>query len=166
MKILIAALGLVAISGAALLTFTEVAHASNAGCFVRTYDRAHLAKHPDQMVKGVKLHLKTNNRRSYDYDFSLQFKVRGKNETLRTAGFCNHDPSTINGLKCLVECDGGGVNVVHRANDLMMYLDRIRVTTSCGNDVIEGGEDLSGGKDDREFRLDRVNESMCDAMTP
>jgi hypothetical protein len=25
------------------------------GCFVRIYDRAHLAKHPDQIVRAVKL---------------------------------------------------------------------------------------------------------------
>ena len=151
------------------VTLSVPALAANnvAGCFSRTYDRAHLAKHPDQIVTAVKLHLKTNNHRSYDCDFSLQFKVRGKYETLRTAGFCNRDArGAAKGLKCIVECDGGGVYVVHRATDLMMYLNRIRVVTSCGDDVIEGGEELSGGKDDREFRLDRVNDSMCDAMTP
>jgi hypothetical protein len=139
-----------------------------AGCFTRTYDRAHLAKHPDQIVTAVKLHImKITNNRSYSYDFALAFNVRGKNKTLRTEGYCREDArGTAKGLRCAVECDGGGVFVVHRATDLMMYLDRIRVVSSCADDAAESGEELSGGKDDREFRLDRVNDSVCAGMTP
>jgi hypothetical protein len=86
---------------------------------------------------------------------------------LRTEGVCREDArGTAKGLRCAVECDGGGVFVVHRATDLMMYLDRIRVVSSCADDAAESGEELSGGKDDREFRLDRVNDSVCDGMTP
>jgi hypothetical protein len=69
-------------------------------------------------------------------------------------------------MRCQVDCDGGGVYVVHRAKDLMMYLDRIRVVASCADNVIDSGEDLSGGKDDREFRLDRVSDAMCVGMDP
>jgi hypothetical protein len=151
--------------GAALLTLTTsfawAASSNVPGCFTRTYDRAHLAKHADQTVTAVKLHI---NR---TYDFSLAFNVRGKNTTLKTEGSCKEDARrSAKGLKCQVECDGGGVHVVHRATDLMMYLDRIRVTASCGDDAAEAGEELSGGKDDREFRLDRVNDSVCNGMTP
>ena len=44
------------------VTLSVPALAANnvAGCFSRTYDLAHLAKHPDQIVTAVKLHLKTN----------------------------------------------------------------------------------------------------------
>jgi hypothetical protein len=134
-----------------------------AGCFTRTYDRAHLAKHPDQTVTAVKLKLiATNNR----YDFILAFKVRGSNKTLRTEGFCMPDERGRAGLNCRVECDGGGIFVSHRANDLMMHLDHIRVVGSCDESVIDSGQDLSGGKDDREFRLDRVSDAMCVGMVP
>jgi hypothetical protein len=138
-----------------------------AGCFTRTYDRTHLAKHPDQIVTAVKLHLKkSRNGPSYPYDFVLAFNVRGKNKTLRTEGICREDAvGTAKGVKCRVECDGGGVNVVHRTSDLMMYLDKIRVAT-CGDNVVEGGDVLYGGKDDREFRLDRVRDVMCAQMVP
>jgi hypothetical protein len=41
-----------------------------------------------------------------------------------------------------------------------MYLERIRMAT-CDKDPIDGGEELSGGKDDRVFRLNRVNKHEC-----
>jgi hypothetical protein len=128
-----------------------------AGCFARAYDRAHLAKHPDQIITAVKLLIKNADSSYYTHYFSLQFKVRGKNESLRTEGSCREDGPV---LKCSVECDGGGVNVVHRARDVMMYLDRISVA-ACGKDIIEEGEELKGGKDDRDFRLDRVADREC-----
>jgi hypothetical protein len=57
------------------------------GCFVRVYTGTHLANHLDQIVRAVKLSIKKVDRRvSYDYDFALQLKLRGRNKTLETAG--------------------------------------------------------------------------------
>jgi len=42
------------------------------------------------------------------------------------------------------------VDVIPRARDAMMYLDRIRVA-ACGEDTLTGGQELTGGKDDRVF---------------
>src|SRR5262245_55973136 len=53
--------------------------------------------------------------------------------------------------------DGGGINVVPRGDHAMMYVERIRMAT-CDSDYVDSGEDLSGGKDDRVFRLNRVDE--------
>ena len=93
------------------------------GCFTRTYDRAHFAQHPDQLVTAVKLRIhRPPEKNSSKYWFLAQFKLRGRDETLRTSGICNEKTS---GLRCFVECDGGGVDVVPRARDTMMYLDRI-----------------------------------------
>jgi hypothetical protein len=131
------------------------------GCFVRTYDRAHLARHPDQLITAVKLRVHRPpppDMRKY-YWFLAQFNLRGRQETLRTSGFCNEK----SGLRCIVECDGGGVDVVPRARDAMIYLDRIRVA-AC--DAEEAGEELTRGKDDRVFRLDRVNDAACAGMKP
>jgi WD domain, G-beta repeat len=95
------------------------------GCFARVYDKAHLAKHPDQIVTAVKLHIhRPPPGNSNKYWFLAQFRLRGRDETLRTSGICNEKAS---GLHCFVECDGGGVDVVPRARDAMMYLDRISV---------------------------------------
>jgi hypothetical protein len=127
------------------------------GCFVRIYDRAHLAKHPDQIVRAVKLTITKTADHYYDYNFFLQMQLRVKNKLLKTAGGCHSEGA---GIKCLVECDGGSVYVVPHASQVMMFLDRIRMA-NCGKSFIEGGEDVTGGKDDREFRLDRADDVVC-----
>jgi hypothetical protein len=121
------------------------------GCFTRTYDRAHLARHPDQLVAAVKLRIYRPPPGNLNkYRFLAQFRLRGKDESVRTSGICNDD--------------GGGVDVVPRARDAMMYLDRIRVA-ACGEDDVDGvGQELTGGKDDRVFRLDRIDEAACAGM--
>ena len=127
------------------------------GCFVRVYDRAHLARHPDQVVTAVKLLVKQAERGLSVRLFPESIKVRGRNEVLKTAGLCQTGGPRVH---CFVECDGGGIDVNPRPGFVMMYLERIRMA-ECGKDNVEGGEEISGGKDDREFRLDRVDEVMC-----
>jgi hypothetical protein len=127
------------------------------GCFVRIYDRTHLAEHPDQIVRVVKLSITKAAGHHYDYNFSLQMQLRGRNKILETAGGCHSERA---GIKCSVECDGGSVYVVPHAGHAMMFLDRIRMA-ECGKSFIEGGEDVTGGKDDREFRLDRTDDLVC-----
>jgi hypothetical protein len=79
-------------------------------------------------------------------------------------GRCYVDTIVCDG--CNVECDGGGVDVVPRARDATMHLDRIRVAT-CDEDLIDGGktaQELTAGKDDRVFRPDRVGAAVCTGM--
>jgi hypothetical protein len=150
---------LAGIAALSMLGASAAAEPDALGCFTRTYDRAHLARHPDQLITAVKLHIyepPPDTSGGY-YWFNAQFRVRGKGKPLRTTGVCSEE------LHCIVECDGGGVNVVPRASDAMMYLDRIRVAT-CGEDLIDGGQELTGGKDDRVFRLNRVNAAACTGM--
>jgi hypothetical protein len=47
----------------------------------------------------------------------------------------------------------------------MMYLDRIRMA-SCGENIdnVEKSEEVTGGIDDREFRIDRSPMAMCSDM--
>jgi hypothetical protein len=143
-----------------LLAVPATAGPDAPGCFTRTYDRAHLAQHPDQLVSAVKLRIYRPPPGNPDkYWFLAQFRLRGKDEILRTSGICNEKAS---GLRCLVECDGGGVDVVPRARDAMMHLDRIS-GPACGED---SAQELTGGKDDRVFRLDRVNDAACAGMKP
>jgi hypothetical protein len=138
---------------------SPVAAAENPlGCFVRNYDRAHLASHPHQRVTNVRLLIKPAPRgQPHAYEFSLQMKVRGNNQTLSTEGQCDKRGA---GLECMVECDGGGVNVSPRPGHVMMSLERIRMAT-CGNAEDENAIEIEGGKDDRVFRIDRVNEAAC-----
>jgi hypothetical protein len=148
-----------------LLAVPATAGPEALGCFTRTYDRAHLAQHPDQVVTAVKLRVyRPPPGNEAKYWFLAQFRLRGKDETLRTSGICNDKTS---GLNCFVECDGGGVDVVPRAREAMMYLDRIRVA-GCGEELADDGtaQELTGGKDDQVFRLDRVKDAACAGMKP
>ena len=56
------------------------------GFFVRIYDRTHLAKHPDQIVRAVKLSITKAADHYYNSNFSLQMQLRGRNKLLKTAG--------------------------------------------------------------------------------
>jgi hypothetical protein len=58
--------------------------------------------------------------------------------------------------------DGGGVDVVPRTRDATMHLDLIS-GPACDED---SGQELTGGNDDRVFRLDRVNDAACAGMQP
>jgi len=124
-----------------VLTLPATAGPDALGCFRRIYDRAHLARHPDQVVTGVQLHIyRPPPEIQVEYWFHVQFRLRGKDETLSTGGACFEMAS---GLRCVVgsggalrgsawfDPDGGGVNVVPRARVAMMYLDRIRFLTPC-----------------------------------
>jgi hypothetical protein len=150
-----------------LLAFaTPVTAVDALGCFTRTYDRAHLSRHPDQLVTSVRFRIK---RPPPDvlvkYWFDLEVRVRGRDKALRTSGICDEKAP---GLHCFVECDGGSVEVSPRGSHVMMYLnDRIRVA-ECGKELMDdgSGEELRGAKDDRVFRLDRVNDAACRRMEP
>src|SRR5262249_32974405 len=115
---LLSAMRTIAVIAAALFLATGAVHAETnvRGCFVRVYNNAHLAKHPDQLVTRVKLHVFKPNpgyasRDARFHWFTLKVKVRGKDETLRTGGGCNEEAS---GLRCWVDCDGGDIKVAPR----------------------------------------------------
>jgi Bacterial SH3 domain len=121
------------------------------GQYMRVYDRAHLAAHPDQVVTLVDLSI-VRSSGHYRHNFTLHVRLRGRDETLKTEGYCEKDGR---GLRCMVECDGGGIRIEPRGYHVMMYLERIRMVT-CSQDidsVIDSGEEVRGGKDDRTFRL-------------
>jgi hypothetical protein len=66
------------------------------GCFTRTYDRAHLARHPAQLVTAVKLHIyRPPPEGGGEYWFNAQFRLRGHDKALRTSGLCHEKVSAI-----------------------------------------------------------------------
>ncbi len=78
------------------------------GCFTRTYDRAHLARHPDQLVTAVKLRVYRPPRGiTSKYWFLAQFRLRGRDETLRTERDMQRD-SNRPALLCRVRRRGRG----------------------------------------------------------
>src|SRR5579871_5268898 len=58
-------------------------------CFIRTYDNAHLAAHPQQKVTAMMLLVRgefDKESKTVDYSFSLGLKLRGKNARFQSAG--------------------------------------------------------------------------------
>jgi hypothetical protein len=168
---------------AALLLATGTAHTESnvLGCFTRTYDKAHLAKHPDQLVTAIRLRVYHPPSDVSATWMGLEAKVRGRNVVLSTTGNCRKsEPSNPRDFKhlpprgalwCSVECDGGGVSIAPRDGHAMMYLGGgfhggIRVSVkgvSCGEPEEEV---LSANKDDDIFRLNRVDERACAGIEP
>jgi len=136
-KMLIATVAALLVAGSATAGADE--------CFTRTYDRAHLARHPDQMVTSVSLRLRRSPRW-----FMVQFTLRDRDKPFESVGICRPDGH------CYVEGDGGGLDYERTASGLMMRLDRIRVA-EYGKDIIDAtSPEITSGTDDRVFRLDRV----------
>lgn len=133
------------------------------GCFVRTYDKSHLAKYPNQLATGVRLLIKEADKQSiYRRDFLLEMQFRGKERALTAQGACKESGSRF---RCFVECDGGGIELAPSPTHVMMYLERIRMAACAGDNVdISKSVEVSGGIDDREFRVNRVEDSLCSNM--
>jgi hypothetical protein len=138
-------------------------------CFARTYDAAHLKRHPKQKVTAmlfqIRYHRHDPDETSPDgqrnYYFGMAAKVKGQRKTLYASGECTSDGENI---YCGIDCDGGGVAVRRDAKsgalivsfeDAQSYL---RMSVGCGEDETV---DLTPGADDKVFRLDKASLSAC-----
>jgi hypothetical protein len=141
-------------------------------CFVRHYDSAHLAQHSLQKVRAMKLLITAETSpedKSLNYSFRLGVNFRNRPGNFDSSGDCGH-PSAFEEsadkmhLGCGVDCDGGGMSVelAHADKSTLIRLDRIRIWRN--NKPEEEGLDLSGGADDRVFRLDRAKLDECRSL--
>lgn len=162
-------------------------------CFARAYDANHLTAHRAQRVTAIVLALHYRHdpapRDPDPFGFALSLKRRADRRALSTAGNCRtlqpldadflaklepaqraaleKERSALRGgpaLECYVECDGGGI-IVERAGDaaaLLVHLDRIRMANGCGEE--ENAIEVTGGSDDRVFRLDQAPPAMCRSL--
>jgi hypothetical protein len=148
-------------------------------CFVRHYDAAHMAQHPQQKVTMMKLLItaeKTPDDQYLSYSFRLGVNFRDQAGDFDSSGDCGHAPPVRNAdtdpmppagidFACDVDCDGGGINVTLADNDnaLIAKLDRIRIWK--GTDPDNGPiRSLQGGADDKIFRLDRTSLDECKSL--
>jgi hypothetical protein len=138
-------------------------------CFVRRYDAAHLARHPLQKVSMMKLLVtaeKVPEDEMLNYSFRLGVAFRHRPGDFDSSGDCGHPkaPGIADDkaqLGCSVDCDGGGITVELSGDDksTLVRLDSIRIWRN--NQPDEEGLSLSGGADDRVFRLDRAKLDAC-----
>jgi len=162
-------------------------------CFARSYDAGHLKSHPRQRVTAVVFSMSYRHEPTDDdpdpYEFGLSLKRKTSKRTLYAAGNCRtlkpldadflaklepdqrtaleNERKALRGgpaLQCYIECDGVEV-FVERAADagsLLIHLDRLRMTTACGDD--EDAVEVTGGADDRVFRVDKAPPAVCRAL--
>jgi hypothetical protein len=154
-----------------LFTGDIVKNKKSYACFVRTYDAAHLKQHPLQKVSAMKLLITAEQmpeEAGLGYSFRLGVNFRNRPGNFDSSGDCSHpEASEVTAdkidLGCGVDCDGGGISVKLSNGDksTLIGLDRIRIWR--GNNP-ESDVALSGGKDDKVFRLDRSGLDDCRSL--
>jgi hypothetical protein len=142
-------------------------------CFVRKYDAAHLARHPQQKVTAMKL-LITAERVPEDehlnYSFQVGVRLRRQAEAFDSGGSCGHVKVKDGGepqLACSVDCDGGGITVrlPEHGKSVTVELESIQLWRNKDADA-ESRQALEGGADDRVFRLDHASLQDCRSLMP
>lgn len=140
------------------------------GCFARIYGKRHFAQHPDQTVTAVKLRIYPSPSDRNTPWFSIRMQRRGEHKALRNEGFCKQEGSET---WCYIECDGGGVRVIPRSNSTVLMRLGIQPPFGPNGEVIKQderirmapcgrtGAEITGGKDDHEFLLKRVDDAVC-----
>jgi hypothetical protein len=136
-------------------------------CFVRRYDASHLAQHPKQKVRAVKLLVTAENRAgeptSYAYKVGLQFRNRPGN--FDGGSSCGHmideDGNKDIRFTCDAACGGSGLEIAMSQDNksAIAHLDMIAIWDRKHPD--RDAEALDSGTDDKVFRLDRVDNGEC-----
>ena len=149
--------------------------AARYACFVRRYDAAHLARHPQQKVSRMKLLVsaeKVPEDEALNYSFRLGLNFRHRPGDFDSSGACGHAQvsETSEGrvqIGCSIDCDGGGLDVSlsHRTDAAIIRLStHVRIWEKNNQPDEEAGDALLAGTDDRIFRLDRVGNDECRSL--
>lgn len=159
----------------ALVSFGSIAHAQGLdgllpgfgeiACYGRSYDPAHLSRHPDQLVTSMVVSLQHWREPMGDgskgFQATVGVTVRGQSKRHVTSTLCRRYPGSQI-LKCTLECDMGVFDLVasSRQGSLTLELSRIVFDEACDGEGYNTFE-LSAGRDDRTFRLDPADTTSC-----
>ncbi len=142
-------------------------------CFVRSYDKAHLAKHRKQKVTDMKLLVgaeRLPEDAEVNYSFRVNVKLRGRKAEVESFSTCGHAEASENpkqgmSIHCGGECGGGGLDISLAPGDkaVMLNLDDIGIWPVSKPEEATDLR-LSAGADDKVFRLERVSNDICAAM--
>ena len=142
-----------------------------AACFVHRYDDAHLARHPKQTVRVMRLLVSAEKLKDdSQFSYSLKFGINLRNRPGSFVGneFCGHLrplPAADGGtsIQCRDGCEGGGVQVALGPNNrsVMLSVDDLAIWRAENPNDEKGQAQLKGGVADRHFRLDRVDLQEC-----
>ena len=138
-------------------------------CFVRAYDTAHLAAHPQQKVTMMTLLVSGENDDEdgqMNYRVLLGVRLRHKAARYTSAADCGHAKIGESGgsitLSCGVDCDGGGIDIALAKDDksTLVSLEQIAIWRD-GIEDENARTSLKSGTDDRSFRLERTRLADC-----
>jgi hypothetical protein len=137
-------------------------------CFNRVYDPAHLAQHPRQNVRTMRLLVKASqdsDGTNYGVRIGVTFRKSGAH--FETAGDCSaiHDNTADKAgvAHCGVDCDGGSIDVaIKDAKSVLVSIPvGARIWRPGSDDDEPGNSRKRFGADDKVFRLDKVPLTQC-----
>ena len=128
---------------------------SDAACYLRYYDDAHMAAHPQQQVVQMAIGPDAAQTTVAALALRLQLVARGSADFYTGVAYCTENGAA---LECGVEGDGGSF-VLDRAGA------RLQLTVGRGGVYVEGASgvlEISGTTgDDRVFLLPAVPADSC-----
>jgi len=138
-------------------------------CFTRVYDAQHLAKHPLQNVKAMRLLAFVDPAAPGEIELRFQASFRTRKGVLATISYCTPPEAgdTAKVIHCSVPCDGGAIDISLEANGsaLLSVPNGARLWTPGSHDPTEDDPDAdvrgAFGPDDKLFRLDRAGAPQC-----
>lgn len=149
-------------------------------CFGRSYDAAHLAKHPQQRVTSFHLFRDFTPDPSKETPQSTPEQLRSEDgeggiHVTAFVRFRDRPGLYFNGLQCSrsdgtvhcgIECDGGGFRLRGSGPSLLLDNQGFVVVGGCGasEDEQEQRDFVSPGADDKVFRLDPRPLAECRAL--
>ena len=151
-------------------------------CFGRVYDAAHLRKHPKQRVTAFHLFrdftvdgnaedppissgtFKDGDGEGGSVGLSAYVSFRDRPGVFSNWLGCQ--PGRNGGVRCGVECDGGGFKLRGSGAALLVENEGFVVTGGCGasEDENEQRDFVKPGADDKVFRLDPKPVATCAAV--
>jgi hypothetical protein len=142
-------------------------------CFARTYDAAHLARHPKQTVSAMKMLiageiLEGATSLSYSYKLGINFRDRkGDYASSYDCGNAEVSDAKLGAeVTCHDGCEAGGVVIALAPNSkaIIVKLESVVVWLADKPEDESAQFELKGGTDDRVFRLERVDMDNCRSL--
>lgn len=134
-------------------------------CYARQYSAEHLASHPNQTVAQIEFGHFPTRYKEWAYDpeegsipFIVQVTFRDSDKIYNDFGECRPQ---ADGLRCQIECDGGGFTLTHKDTDSILLHTRDGngfTVTGCGD---EDFRQISTKTDDKVFLLHRLPAAQC-----
>lgn len=128
---------------------------SDASCYLRQYDDAHLASHPDQMVTMIALGPDQGNWEADVLVLKIAVQLRDSSELFQSYAYCDTEGAL---LACQLEGDGGGFHLKPHARGPFMMVGE----EALGFEGADGFVTFGGGfTDDDAFILPLVPADSC-----